>query len=126
PLLAVAPEQPGVLPLAVWSGTGEIGLAVRREAAGTTVFCGLPTASPVLLRAIAREAGAWIYAETDDIISAGAGFVSLHAAQPGEKLLRLPRPMALRDAFSGEALPAAEVHRLRLDQGATRVLLYER
>lgn len=42
------------------------------------------------LRRVFREAGAHVWLETPDVLAAGRGFVMLHAAQDGEKRLRLP------------------------------------
>jgi len=125
PLFAVGPDQAGVVALGRYEGTPDIGMALRRDEAWTSVFCGGLEVSAEVLRELARAAGAHIYCESNDVISACPGFVSIHATTAGEKTLAFPQPVALRDLLTGETLPAAQRHAFPLDTGDTRLFAWE-
>ena len=124
PLFAVAPEQPEVLAHGTYAGTDEVALAARRFADWTSVFCGGLHVSAEVLRELARSAGVHICCETNDVISACPGFVSIHATSAGEKALLFAQPVVLRDLYSGETRqPAATRHSFQLRKGETRAFV---
>jgi len=121
PLFAAAPDQEGVSVYGTYAGTGEAAVAAKRFADWTSVFCGGLHVSPEVLRELARSAGAHIYCETNDVISACPGFVSIHATSTEEKALSFEQPVVLRDLFNGETFrPAARQHSFQLRKGETR------
>ncbi len=124
PLFAV-PEQGGVVPLGRYDGTTDCALALRRGTDWTSVFCGGLQLSAEVLRELARDAGAHIWCESNDVVSGNGAFVSIHATTAGAKTLVLPRAAALRDLYAGAVLPAASSHRLNLAVGETRVFAIE-
>ena len=122
PLFAAVPEQDRVSAYGTYAGTDEIAFAGRRFTDWTSVFCGGLQISTEVLRELARSAGAHITCETNDIISASPGFVSIHATGVGKKVLRFERAVVLRDLYSGEILqPAALTHSFQLRKGETRL-----
>lgn len=126
PLFAVKPGQPGVVTLGTYVGGPEIAMALKRFPGWTSVFCGALEMSPEVLRGLARLAGAHIYCDTNDVISASPGFLSIHATESGEKTLVFPREVRLRDLYTGEE-PSA-VHKrctFPMVKGETRVLAWE-
>ena len=126
PLFAVVPGQADVTALGVYQGTDEIGLALKRTPKGSSVFCGGLQLSPEALREFARYAGAHIYCNTNDVISACPGFISIHATTQGDKTLMFPGAVRLRDLIAGEVLGAAgNSHSLTMEEGETRLFAIE-
>ncbi len=125
PLFAVKPDQAGLTPLGTYEGTAEIALAMRRFPDWTSVFCGGLQVSTDVLREFARYAGAHIYCETNDVISASPGFISIHATTTGSKTLIFPEPVRLRDLISGEIVgPRNSKHTFSLQKGETRLFAW--
>jgi hypothetical protein len=95
--------------LARYADCGEVGIASMAQGDWTSVYCGTLQMPSGLLRDLARQAGVHVYNEQDDIVTAGNGFVGLHACSEGRKLLRMPARCRLTDALTGETRgPAAE------------------
>ena len=69
-------RRPGVTPLGNYEGTEQVGLASKQTGGWTSIFCGGLEVSPEVLRAAARLAGAHVYCDSNDVISACPGFVS--------------------------------------------------
>ena len=116
------PPQAGVTPLGDYEGTPRVGFASKQMGAWTSVFCGALEVSPEVLRAAARLAGAHVYCDSNEVISASPGFVSIHAASPGEKTLRLPKAVRVTDLATGEKAKSATDHLvLRMEKGETRL-----
>ena len=88
----------------------------------TSIFCGALEVSPEVLRAAARLAGAHVYCDTNEVISAAPGFVSVHATSAGEKILHLPTAVRVTDLVSGEqAKTATDRLVLPMAKGETRL-----
>jgi hypothetical protein len=117
------PPQAGVTPLGNYEGTTQVGLASKQMGAWTSIYCGGLEVSPEVLRGAARLARAHVYCDTNDVISACPGFVSIHASSAGEKVLRLPQVVAVTDLVSGKKLgpPTARLV-LEMGKGETRLL----
>ena len=49
-----------------------------------------------------------VYCDTNDVLSACPGFLSIHATAAGEKTLVFPREFRLRDLYTGEELTTAQ------------------
>lgn len=79
---------------AVWATNGSM----------KTVYIGAVTAPASLLRNIAKWAGAHLYCETDDVVSAGQDFMGIHASLSGTKKLSIPLSATVRDALTGEQI----------------------
>jgi len=117
------PPQAGVTPLGTYEGAPQVALASKQTAAWTSIFCGALEVSPEVLRAAARLAGAHVYCDSNDVISAAPGFVSIHATSAGEKTLELPRAVKTTDLVTGEKSDKATDHLvLRMAKGETRLL----
>jgi hypothetical protein len=126
PLFAVQAGQPDVIALGNYEGTKHIAMAMRRLPNWSSVFCGGLQVSAEVLRELARYAGAHIYCDTNDVISACPGFISIHATAPGEKTLAFPEAVRLRDLTSAAVLePAARRHTFSLEAGETRLFAWE-
>jgi hypothetical protein len=119
----VVPVQPGVTALGKYEGTDLVGLASKQLPGWTSIYCGGLEVSPEVLRGAARLAGAHVYCDTNDVISACPGFLSVHASSAGEKTLRLPKVVAVTDLVSGKKLgPPTDRLVLQMDKGETRLL----
>ena len=76
-----------------------------------------------MLRGAARLAGAHVYCDTNDVISACPGFASIHASSAGEKTVRLPKKVTVTDLVSGKQLgPPTDRLALEMEKGETRLL----
>jgi len=53
---------------------------------------------------VARFAGVHIYDDQGDVLFASAGFLALHTAHGGERLIRLPRAAKVTDAMTGKVV----------------------
>ena len=83
------------------------GLAVMERAAAdgtmwTSVFTSTPGLPAGFWRNAARQAGAHVWCETDDVVVADAGLVAIHAATAGVRRLRLPRECDVVDVVNGQ------------------------
>ena len=125
PLFSVALGQAGVTVLGIYEGSEIAAVALKRFPDWTSVFCGGLQVSAEVLRELARSAGAHVYCETNDVISARSGFVSIHATHAGDKTLKLEKAVSLRELFSGDVLPATDRHTFRMRKGETRAFAVE-
>ena len=126
PLFAVKPNQADVVALGTYEGSSDIAVAMKRSPDWTSVFCGTLQTSPELLRELARLAGAHIYCDSNDVISACPGFISIHATQGGDKILIFPHDVALRDLYSGEELTTQQNRcTFPMSNGQTRVFSWK-
>jgi len=95
------------------------GVAVRDGA--RSVFLALPPDADRLRQAF-REAGAHVWLETPDVMTAGRGFVMIHAAQAGDKRIRLPEACDVQEIFGASPIRRnVTVIEERLGLGETRV-----
>jgi hypothetical protein len=124
PSFAVPEGQAGVVVLGRYAGTGEAAVAMRSAGGGTSVYWGGLQVPASVLRALARLSGTHVYCDTGDVVSAGPGFVSLHATTPGEKTISLPeRWPAIIDLITHETLARnADRCALKMEAGETRLL----
>ncbi len=77
------------------------GFCVKQMDDWTSVFVSAPMLNAHVLRNIARTAGAHVYAEDDDVVLPGRSFLTVHARQAGEKVIRLPRPSDVYECYDG-------------------------
>ena len=69
-----------------------------------SVYTAAPLLPAALLRSIAAYAGCHVYNEQNDVLYAGDGILAVHAAKPGRRHLRLPRPATVRELYTGELI----------------------
>ena len=87
-----------------WWSLWRPGLAVKQVNGANSVFCAVPELPSALVRSVARFAGVHIYDDEGDVLFASAGFLALHTAHGGERLIRLPRPAKVTDAMTGKVV----------------------
>jgi beta-galactosidase len=120
PTFAVADER--ARPLARCAATGAIAIAARRMRGWTSVYCGALQMPASLLRDLARQAGVHIYSDQGDVVTAGSGFVGLHASSAGRKRLQMPGTCGLTDIVTGETSGPASAFELDMELGDTRLM----
>jgi hypothetical protein len=81
---------------------GEPAFAVREHGDWRSVYLAMLNFGPQLFRHLAREAGAHVWCDTDDVLYANRSLLCLHTAWPGAKRLKLPAPAIVTDLWSGE------------------------
>jgi len=82
---------------------------------------GKPGAAVRQLKAF-REAGAHVWIDTDDVFAAGRGYVMVHAASDGEKVVHLPCACDVREIFGASpAINGVTLIAAQMKRGETRV-----
>jgi len=78
------------------------------------------------LRKLWKECGAHVYLDTDDVLYAGKGWMSIHTVPGGERNVQLPFPARVIDPLSGDLIagPSSSFH-LRLAPDSTTLLRIE-
>jgi len=85
---------------------GRAAFVVKRHGDWTAVFCSVPLMPAPILRRIATLGGVHTLLDTEDVVWASNGIVSVSAMEPGERTIRLRVPSDVRDLFSGETIAA--------------------
>ncbi|MDD4537718.1 MAG: hypothetical protein PHT80_01790 [Lentisphaeria bacterium] len=83
-------DDPTALTAARFLGNCLPALSVKAMDGWTSVYCGAKFVRAELYRALARYAGCHIFSDDGDCLYASRNFVTVHAANSGEKCLRLP------------------------------------
>ncbi|MFC1461522.1 hypothetical protein ACFLQR_03265 [Verrucomicrobiota bacterium] len=107
-------------------GLYKTGLAVKEIKGGApekdwkSVWCGVPNLPSYLLRGIARFAGVHIYSDANDALYANNVLLAVHTRYAGLRTIRLPKPMNVIDAFTGDDVArGASSFQAHLDRGCT-------
>ena len=87
-----------------------------------SIWSAAPAMPATLLREIARRAGVHISSNGGDQVFTAPGLLAVHAASDGARMLVLPEPMTLTDAFTGEPIVAEDGKlTITMRRGDTRV-----
>jgi hypothetical protein len=123
PPIAVPAEAVAAHVLATLVPGGGPAIVYDENADRKLFWSAVPGLPPALLRALADVAGIPVVCRTDDAIYAGRGFIGIHATQPGEKQVYLPRPGRVEDLVSGQRWPAGTSQlSLTMNAGDTVIL----
>ncbi|WP_116951838.1 beta-galactosidase [Jiangella endophytica] len=95
--------------LATVEGTPTPGVVrVEHRRGGHSTYSVAPRIPARFLRNAAKEAGAHVYVDNDDVVYANRRFVALHAISDGPRTIHLPtRATTVTDAFGGSHEPIA-------------------
>ncbi len=95
--------------LATVEGTSTPGVVrLAHRLGGHSTYSVAPRMPSQLLRNAAKEAGAHVYVDNNDVVYAGHRFVALHATSDGPRTIHLPRVAAVAtDAFGSDDTPIA-------------------
>ena len=88
-----------MLPNAFSLSDGEKAAITRLEAAGKRIVRIPEPIGVDELRARLATACAHIYLDTDDVVFAGRGYLTVHASNAGVKRIRLPYPCDIKEIF---------------------------
>ena len=91
---------------------------------GNVLYCPAPPLPASALRQLLRDAGVHVYLDTDDPLMVGGGYVALHTAAEGRKLIRNPAPASWVNARTGKAL-AEHSAEIAVDAARGETLLLE-
>jgi len=80
------------------------GFCVKRFDDWTSVFVSAPMMNAFVLRNIARAAGIHVYSEQSDVVLPGRSFLTVHAREAGEKVVKLPAPADVYECYDGRLL----------------------
>jgi beta-galactosidase len=89
----------------VWTRPG--GTEVRPPGGSARFLEGKRLWLPGELRGLWREVGVRLYVDTDDVLSAGNGWVGLHTLEGGPRVISLPFVADVSDAFAGGLIAQA-------------------
>ncbi len=116
----------GVSAIAAYTGDESLCAVAQIQQDGwRSVYIASLYAPPALLRNLAREAGVHIYCESDDVVLGDNHFLAIHANSAGEKLLRLPRRVTVRDCLTGADIARGRAVPLTMALGETRLFWLE-
>jgi len=107
--------------LARYADGGAVAIASRPRDDWTSVYCGALQMPADLLRELAREAGVHIYSDGGDVVTAGNGFVGLHASSAGPKVLSMPSECRLQDTFTGDLTGRDSTFEFTMRLGETKL-----
>ena len=102
--LLYSPDDSAARILGSYLDSGLPGAAEKMTGSARDIFWGGNVVPVSLLRDFARKAGVHIYSDNGDVLFAGNGFLTFHAASAGEKTIRLPEESTVSDLFSGSAV----------------------
>ena len=101
-------------------------LVVKHGKGWTSVFCGSTRLPPGILRHIARDAGAHVWVDSDDVVIGNGRFLAVQASSAGKKTVFLPGKRGVSDAITMQPF-AEDVDRFSIDMqlGETRMFFIE-
>lgn len=119
PRFAVVPQKDETVRVhGTWSDSEEIAFASKEYDGFTSVYLGTGPAPVEVLRWIAVRAGVKMWSSTTDNVRATQGAAMICATEEGDRVLRLPTPMA-----PAEGGPASAEHRLSMQFGEVRLFV---
>lgn len=118
PRFAVISGDASVHALGRWSDRNETAFAWKQHDGYTSFYAGTGPLPVEILRWLAVKAGARLWSSRPDNIRATRGAVMIVASDRGERVLRLPKPMAPADGGA-----ASREHRLEMDFGDVKVFV---
>ena len=103
--------------------SGDSVLAVKKQNGSDIYFASFPFFSPEILRYIAEKANVHVYMETDDAFYRAGDVFAVHTNKvPGERTIRLPRKMTVRQLYPFEKnLGSVDVIKFHCSTPETRI-----
>jgi len=112
-------NDPSAKAIALYEGTKDVGIAVKRNKSWSSIYCGSMNLVPSVVRYALKQTGGFQYTNTDDICYINNSFVGLHTKQTGTIKLKLPKAGALYDVYNDKELPAATAFDIPVEQFQT-------
>ena len=102
------------------------GTMLHRSPGNSTFYKGRYTWSASELRQFWSDSGVHLYIETDDVLYAGNGWLSIHTISGGERLVRLPFSASIVNSLAGTTVAvSARSFTVNLDSGSTNLFRIE-
>ena len=101
---------------------GTTAVAMRKSAAGVSLFVGPPGLNSELLRLAARRAGVHLFTASDCNVYANGRYLAVHAPDDGPVEIDTGRSAPIRNLLTGTPLGRGPKLTLLLEKGNTRVL----
>ncbi|MEW6358164.1 MAG: carbohydrate binding domain-containing protein [Planctomycetota bacterium] len=124
-IFAAVEPQAGMAVLARYhAAKNTAAVVVKRQENWTSVFCGSTRLPARVFRAVARDAGAHVWVDSDDVFATDGRFLALQASEAGRKTIHLPAAGDMGDAVTKNVI-AKNVLTIDLDlkKGETRMFL---
>ena len=99
--------------------SGEAAIAMKILPDWNSIYSASPVLDPVLLRTAARQSGAHIYLDSDDILFVNDSFIAIYTMRDGVRALNLPASQPLYEVFRDQILATAESHNIDLKDRRT-------
>ena len=114
-------DDPEAETLARFLTNGLPALSYKQTERFRSVFCGSKILNADIVREAARFAGCHIWLESDDVLYVSQNYLCIHAAEAGEKTVRLPQQSSLFELYEQKtyARGATEV-RFAMNKGETK------
>lgn len=98
-----------------------VGSSICRNDGWQSIFMPEP-AAPSTVRNAFRDAGVHVWMDSDDVFSAGRGYVTVHASSDGNKVVKLPEVSNVSEIFAASHdREGVEAIRENMRKGETRV-----
>jgi len=92
-------EDEGARVVARLAETNHPALSIKECDGYTSIYSATRYLDAKVVKAIARAAGVHIYVDTDEVLYACEGFVTVHASSTGKKVIRLPRAASAYEVY---------------------------
>ncbi len=109
--------------LALFTSSQKTGWAVKRMPEWTSIFVGTYLVPSEVLRAAAREAGAHLYLQQDNVVYHNRSFLGIHVSQSGKKTISLPGKCDIYDIFEHKLI-GNMIDQFDVDAEKGKTLLY--
>ena len=88
--------------IGTFADSGKNALSVKEEDGFTSIYCGSKYVNNRVVRAIAKFAGCHVYSDTDDVLYANKNYITFHAAEGGEKVIKLQAPATVTEVYENK------------------------
>ena len=103
---------------------GDVVLASKKEKDYTTVFASVPPLPWQILLHFAKKSGVHIYSDEGDVVYANQSYLSVSAAKPGKRLIRLPEKLGLCELLGKDAVyDPADEHEIYFSERSCRFFI---
>lgn len=103
-------------------GDSRVALAMKAQDGWKSIYLATPGLPAAFLRRLAVERGIPIYSASNDVLTAGGGFLMLHADRGGRKVLTLPTAAEVWDPLRNRRLsPVTARYECVMEAGETRL-----
>ncbi len=119
-------DDPNAKHLAHFLTSNYPSVSVKEADGFTSVYYGSKSIRCDVLRQFAEFAGCHIYSDSDDVVYAGANYVTFHSSASGKKTLRFPKKVRIYEVYE-DKLYAENTDVLEFDTylGETKMFYYE-